>query len=79
MAGVSLSLSQHAGAQDAPVSQSEQHDHMQTPMPSTGWQFMQDGLFRVTFNHQGSDRGGNDLVAPNWWMGMASRTAAGAN
>jgi len=78
IAGVCLSQPQIAGAQDAAGSQPEQHDHVQMPMPSTGWQFMQDGLFRVTFNHQGSERGGDELVAPNWWMGMASRTVGGS-
>jgi hypothetical protein len=40
--------------------------------PSHNWQFMQDGVFRLMFNHQSSSRGGDDVVAPNWWMGMAS-------
>ena len=34
---------------------------------------MQDGIVFAELNHQGSERGGTDLVAPNWWMGMASR------
>ena len=37
------------------------------------WQFMQNGLLFVEFNHQDGPRGGDDFVAPNWWMGMASR------
>ncbi|MBI3491138.1 MAG: hypothetical protein HY047_05040 [Acidobacteria bacterium] len=37
------------------------------------WQFMQDGIVFAEFNHQGGPRGGDELVAPNWWMGMASR------
>ena len=42
------------------------------------WQFMQDGVLFAGFNHQGSPRGGDEGVAPNWWMGMASRnTTAG--
>jgi hypothetical protein len=54
-----------------------QHDHMQmsTPM-SEGWQLMQDGIVYAEFNHQGGPRGGNELVVPNWWMGMASRHTA---
>jgi hypothetical protein len=40
---------------------------------NTGWQFMQDGVVFANFNHQGGPRGGNELVVPNWWMGMASR------
>lgn len=76
--GVCLSQPQIAVAQGTAASSSDQHDQMQMPMPGTGWQFMQDGLFRVTFNHQGSERGGDELTAPNWWMGMASRTLAGS-
>src|SRR5262249_52308098 len=34
---------------------------------------MQDGVVFAEFNHQGGPRGGNEFVAPNWWMGMASR------
>ena len=51
-----------------------QHEHMQMNMPmNDGWQFMQDGIVFAEFNHQGSPRGGNEFVAPNWWMGMATR------
>ncbi len=39
----------------------------------TGWHFMHDGAVYLEFNDQGSDRGGREFVAPNWWMGMASR------
>lgn len=57
-----------ARAQDMP------HDHMQMNMPAdSGWQFMQDGIVFAEFNHQGGPRGGTEFVAPNWWMGMASR------
>ena len=56
-------------AADGPVAQDE---HMQMNMGS-GWQFMQDGVLFAEFNHQGSPRGGDQFVAPNWWMGMASR------
>jgi hypothetical protein len=38
-----------------------------------GWQIMQDGIVFAEFNHQGGPRGGDEIVAPNWWMGMASR------
>lgn len=40
---------------------------------SERWQFMQDGILFVEFNHQGGPRGGDEFVAPNSWMGMASR------
>jgi len=47
---------------------------MQMNMPmNNGWQLMQDGIVFAEFNHQGSPRGGNEFVVPNWWMGMASR------
>src|SRR5260370_18075455 len=53
------------------------HDHSQMTMPmDSGWTFMQDGIVFAVLNHQGSDRGGTELVAPNWWMGMASRETA---
>jgi hypothetical protein len=50
-----------------------QHDHGAQTTMNSGWQFMQDGLVFAEFNHQGGPRGGNEFVAPNWWMGMASR------
>jgi len=34
---------------------------------------MQDGVVWVMFNDQGSSRGGSEVKAPNWWMGMAER------
>jgi len=46
----------------------------QMNMNAPGWQFMQDGVVFGVFNHQGGDRGGTDVIAPNWWMGMAMRT-----
>jgi len=38
------------------------------------WHFMQDGIVFVEFNHQGGPRGGDEAVAPNWWMGMGTRS-----
>jgi hypothetical protein len=36
---------------------------------------MQDGVLYGLFNHQGGPRGGTDnFIAPNWWMGMASKS-----
>lgn len=51
------------------------HDHAAMPMPdaASGWHFMQDGIVFAGWNHQGGPRGGDEFVAPNWWMGMASR------
>ncbi len=39
------------------------------------WQFMQDGVVFTEFNRQGGPRGGNEFAVPNWWMGMAARSA----
>jgi hypothetical protein len=51
------------------------HDHGSMPMPdsTSGWHLMQDGILFAGWNHQGGPRGGDEFVAPNWWMGMASR------
>jgi len=44
---------------------------------NAGWQVMQDAVLFAEFNHQGgTTRGGNELFAPNWWMGMASRNTS---
>ena len=57
---------------ESAAASSHQHDQMQMNM-SGEWTFMQDGIVFVNFNHQGGPRGANELVVPNWWMGMASR------
>jgi len=67
-----VSLPAGARAQDAAPGHQHMAMSMNTSEPS-GWQFMQDGVFRLTVNHQGGPRGGDDLTAPNWWMGMATR------
>src|SRR5258705_13412976 len=51
------------------------HDHANMNM-ARGWQFMQDGIVFAELNRQGSDRGGTELVVPNWWMGMGTRKTA---
>ena len=51
-----------------------QHQHGQETA-TAGWHLMQDGVIYGLFNHQGGPRGGQEFVAPNWWMGMASRDA----
>lgn len=38
---------------------------------------MQDGVAFLTFNNQGGPRGDQEVISQNWWMGMASRPAAG--
>ena len=43
--------------------------------PAGAWQFMQDGIVFAEFNRQGGPRGGKELAVPNWWMGMAARSA----
>jgi hypothetical protein len=53
------------------------HDHAHMNMGTqSGWQVMEDAIVFADFNHQGSDRGGTELVAPNWWMGMAMRNTS---
>jgi len=54
-----------------PIAAAGQHEHSMSMNPS--WQFMQDGIVFVAFDHQGGPRGGDQVYAPNWWMGMASR------
>src|SRR5579862_7352014 len=57
----------------ASAQEAAQPDHATMNMGGTGWQTMQDGVLFAEFDHQGGARGGNQFVAPNWWMGMASR------
>ena len=55
------------------------HAHMQMAMPEhapEGWQMMTDGVISAAITHQGGPRGGDGVYAPNWWMGMASRSTA---
>src|SRR6202521_1145201 len=70
-------LAQGTAPPPDPSASTGQHEQMQMNMPmNTGWQFMQDGIVFAEFNHQGGPRGGNEFVAPNWWMGMATRETA---
>jgi hypothetical protein len=66
-----LSCNATLDAQQAP----DDHSHMNMNMGS-GWQLMQDGIVFAEFNHQGGPRGGSDFIAPNWWMGMATRNTS---
>jgi hypothetical protein len=61
-----------AAAQDTAA----QHEHQHMSMNATSWQFMQDGIVFAVYNHQGSERGGDEFVVPNWWMGMATRSTS---
>ena len=57
-------------------SAAQEHDHakmLREMAAGDGWQPMQDGNVFVIFNHQSSPRGGDEVVAPNWWMGMTTR------
>lgn len=65
-----------AAALLAMASNSMAQDQPQMAMDGAGqstWMFMQDGIVFAEFNHQGGPRGGDEAIAPNWWMGMASR------
>ena len=50
----------------------------QTP-DSSQWHVMQDAVVYGLFNHQGGQRGGAEVRAPNWWMGMFERKVGSAN
>ena len=65
-----FSLSATVIAQAAPATPNEP-----APVAAGGWQFMQDGIVFAEFNRQGGPRGGREFVVPNWWMGMAARSA----
>jgi hypothetical protein len=39
---------------------------------------MQEGVLFAVYNHQGGARGSDEFVAPNWWMGMATRRLGGS-
>lgn len=71
LSAMTLFAPRDARAQDS----APQHDmQMNMDMASPGgWQFMQDGIVFALFNHQGGPRGTDEVKAPNWWMGMASR------
>ena len=73
-AGVAALMAACSAAVRAQPGQPAPHDHtqMQNEAPA-GWHFMQEGIVYAEFNHQGGPRGGNEFVAPNWWMGMATR------
>jgi hypothetical protein len=50
------------------------HDHAHMHVNAgEGWQLMQDGVVWAMFNDQSGARGGEEFVAPNWWMLMATR------
>ena len=53
-----------------------QHPAPQSASPAP-WHLMQDGVVWLTYNNQGGPRGGEEFGSQNWWMGMASRPAAG--
>lgn len=55
----------------------DQHEHMQMNGGASPWMFMTDATINAMFNHQGGPRGADEFKVPNWWMGMASRPAAG--
>jgi hypothetical protein len=59
-----------------PVARAQETEHHMTMSADNSWLLMQDGIVFAEFNHQGGPRGGNELVAPNWWMGMASRNTS---
>ncbi len=74
-AGLLLSGSAPAQAQAPdPPPPAAQHHH--AAVQPSAWHLMQDGVLFLTVNHQGGPRGGDELAAQNWWMGMAQRPFA---
>src|SRR5262245_11344087 len=55
------------------LASTQEHVHANS---TGGWRFMDSGILYAEFNHQGSARGDDVVVAPNWWMGMASRSSS---
>ena len=70
--GVFVLAARAAAAQTPSAAQPPAHEH--THMNADGWQFMQDGVVFGMFNRQGGRRGGSEGTAPNWWMGMLTRS-----
>ena len=81
-AGVTVAsplFAQDPPPKDQPVEHVHDMEHMDMPMDGAapgGWALMQDGNLFVLVNHQGGPRGGDELTAPNWWMGMATHSSA---
>lgn len=69
-----LACAAPGAAQDA-----QEHQHAQSPSSMSNWMLMQDGVLFGLFNHQGGDRGGDEFVVPNWWMGTAARSVGKAS
>jgi hypothetical protein len=65
-------LGARPAAAQMPPPQPSTHEHMD--MGADGWQFSHEGVVFGMFNHQGGPRGGDEATAPNWWMGMLTRT-----
>ncbi|MBV9492953.1 MAG: hypothetical protein JOZ54_01810, partial [Acidobacteria bacterium] len=61
------------------VARAQEHDHAKMLRDQAaaegGWHLTDDGNVFVMFNHQSGDRGGDEAVAPNWWMLMATHKA----
>ena len=69
-----VSSAQNASPSPEPSDTAAVQGQMSMNMGGTAnWQFMQDGILFAEFNQQGSERGGREFAAPNWWMGMATR------
>lgn len=70
------SLALMGAALPAAAQAPDAHQHHASPAADeSAWMLMQDGVLYGLFNHQGGPRGGDEVRAPNWWMGMASRRA----
>ena len=49
------------------------------PNDTGKWHVMQDAVVYGLFNHQGGQRGGDEMRVPNWWMGMFGRKTGASN
>lgn len=56
----------------APAARAQTHQHAPETAASQ-WHVMHDAVAFGLFNSQGGPRGGEQLVVPNWWMGMFNR------
>lgn len=63
--------------QPSQIPQDPHAHHAPADRQASPWMLMQDGVAFLTYNRQGGPRGDREVVSQNWWMGMASRQAAG--
>src|SRR5947199_242586 len=70
---VALTWSVAAGAYAQTHDNAEKTSAHEMDMMPPGWRFGEDGQVLAMFNHQGGPAGGDEVKAPNWWMGTLTR------